>query len=128
MAGEADWGQEVKTWCGYGPRTGPCKNSTRGLTSLTRQGTSREQGLRLSSSSGASAKEACLPRIRADDRSPPSCSQTLCGRAQEGRAGRMNGFLGVEAWEWFQSREADCMGLNSLEDPERVRKRGVGSI
>lgn len=40
----------------------------------------------------------------------------------------MNGFLGVEAWEWFQSLEADCMGLNSLEDPERVRKRGVGSI
>ena len=40
----------------------------------------------------------------------------------------MNGFLGGEAWEWFQSLEADCMGLNSLEDPERVRKRGVGSI
>ena len=46
----------------------------------------------------------------------------------EGR-GRVNGFWGVGVWwEWFQSLEADCMGLNSLEDPERVRKRGVGSI
>ena len=37
-------------------------------------------------------------------------------------------YSGVGGWKWFQSLEAGCMGLNSLEDPERVRKRGVGSI